>query len=413
MRFQPLPPKFHAANRKRLAEAIGPEAIAIIDTADQLVRAGDFEYPYRPDSNFYYLTGISEPEATLILIPGHSDPDLREILIISGTSEFVGAWEGERHTDEEATKLSGIKAVMNQDDSGHFMKRLLEKYHTIYFNADESLDSVMPSPSKRRVAELRTKAPLHELKSALPILAKQRMVKDKAEVEQLQRAIDITATGLTAAWKVTKPGVKEYALEAELGAEYLRAGAQGHAFMAIVASGAATTVIHYMKNDATVGSDELVLFDTGAEVGWYAADISRTVPASGKFTERQRAVYEAVYRTQQAGIAEHKPGASIFSIDEFMRERLQDEIKQLGLKEPLRAYYPHLSHHLGLDVHDTGEARAELKPGMVVTCEPGLYLRDEGIGVRIEDDILITKNGYELLSKNIPSDPDKLEELLS
>jgi Xaa-Pro aminopeptidase len=412
MRFPPLPPKFHAANRAKLAKAIGPDAVAIIDTADQLVRAGDFEYPYRPDSNFYYLTGISEPEATLVLIPGHRDPDLREILIISGTDEFTGTWEGERHTDEEATKLSGIKAVMKRDDTRHFMNRLLEKYRTVYLNADETLDSVMPSPARRRTAELREKAPLHELKSVLPILAKQRTIKDPVEIEQIKRAITATGAGLQKAWQVLKPGVKEYALEAELSAEYLRRGAQGHAFSPIVASGKGTTVIHYMKNDATVGDDDLVLFDTGAEVGWYAADISRTVPAAGKFTDRQRAVYEAVYHAQQAALAEHKPGASIFSIDEFMRQRLAESIKQIGLKEPLHTYYPHLSHHLGLDVHDTGEARAELEPGMVVTCEPGLYLREEGIGVRIEDDILITKDGYELLSKDIPSDPDKLEELL-
>jgi Xaa-Pro aminopeptidase len=412
MRFQPLPPTFHAANRRRLGEAIGPEAIAIIDTADLLVRAGDFEYPYRPDSNFYYLTGIWEAGAALVLIPGHSSPAMREILLLSGEDEFSRHWEGDRHTKDDASSLSGIETVMLTSDFDRTLDRLLEKYHTVYLNAEESLTSVMPSPARRRAAMLRDKAPLHELKSVQPLLAAQRMVKDPVEVAQIRRAIDATAAGLAAAWKVLKPGVKEYEVEAELHAEYLRHGATGHAFMPIVAAGKSTTVIHYMKNDAEVGPEDLVLFDTGAEIGWYSADISRTVPASGQFSPRQRSVYEAVRRTQLAAFELHKPGASIWSIDEFIRERFTEEIKALGLKEPLRTYYHHISHQMGLEVHDSNEFRNELKPGMVVTCEPGLYLREEGIGVRIEDDLLITADGYELLSRSIPSDPDEVAGLV-
>jgi len=414
MRYEPLPPKFHAANRARLAEAIGEEAIAVIDTADLVMRNADAEYPFRPDSNFYYLTGIAEPEAVLVLVPGHANPEARELLFVSGTNEFVGAWEGERLTEKEAEKASGIKTVMPLTDLPRLLDRLLERYRVIYMNADESLSSRQSSPAKRRAHLLHDRAPLHELRSALPMLARQRMVKDPAEIGQIRRAVAATKAGLERAWSAMKPGLPEYALEAELTAEYLRQGATGHAFAPIVAAAKNATVIHYMKNDAPLGPDDLVLFDTGAEIGWYAADISRAVPVSGRFSKRQRDLYAALWRVQQAGIARSKPGESIVSVDNYMRELLTEEVKKLGLRGPLIKYYPgHISHHLGLDVHDTGDFRAQLEPGMVITCEPGLYVREEGIGVRLEDDLLITKEGCELLSKDIPSDPDQIEQLLS
>jgi Xaa-Pro aminopeptidase len=423
MRASPLPARFHTGNRRRLAESIGDDAIAIIDTADILTRPGDFEYPYRPDSNFYYLTGIDQPGAVLVLVPGHSNPDLCELLFIPEATAFSNQWEGERHTQDDATRLSGVKSVFWTSELDHLLDRLLAKYHTLYLNADESLESTMPSPAKRRAHRFRKRLPLHQLRSAVPLLATQRLAKDPSEIAQIRRAVDITEAGLRRAWAAAKPGLPEYALEAELTAEFIRQGAQGHGFSPIIASGRATTVIHYMKNDTVIQPNDLVLFDVGAEYGYYPADISRVIPVSGRFTDRQRAVYEAVLRVQQAGIKLHKPGATIHGIDEQMRELLIEELVRLKVmtsaqaKGPdkhknLRQYYPHLSHHLGLDVHDGTEFRAPLAPGAVVTCEPGLYLFEEGIGVRLEDDILITDTGCEVLSRAIPSDPDAIEELL-
>ncbi|HEY2003976.1 MAG TPA: Xaa-Pro aminopeptidase [Candidatus Saccharimonadia bacterium] len=414
MRYEPLPPKFHAAARSKLEEAIGPEAIAIIDTSDVIMRSADAEYPFRPDSNFYYLTGIAEPEAVLVLVPGHSNPEARQLLFVSGTNDFVGTWEGERLTPRQAEKLSGIKTVMPLSDLPRLLNRLLERYHTVYLNADESLDSHQSSPATRRARELRRRAPLHQLRSALPQLNHHRQIKDPAEIEQIRRAVATTKAGLERAWLAMSPGLPEYALEAELTAEYLRHGATGHAFTPIVAAGRNATIIHYMKNDAPLGDHDLVLFDTGAEMGWYASDISRVAPVSGRFTKRQRDTYEALRRAQLAGIARCKPGESIVSVDNHMREVLTEEIKKLGLKGPLFNYYPgHISHQMGLDAHDNSDFRAPLEPGMVITCEPGLYLKTEGIGVRLEDDLLITTGGCEVISRDIPSDPDQLEELLS
>lgn len=427
MRYQPLPPTFHAANRARLAKTIGPEAIAVIDTADVLVRAGDFTYPFRPDSNFYYLTGLDQPQAVLVLVPGAPNEALRELLFIKKTDAFTAQWEGDFHTMDQATGLSGISTVSWLDDLDRTLDRLLAKYQTVYINAEESLESVMPSPARRRVSQLREKFPLHTLRSVLPALAAQRLIKAPEEVAQTRRAIDLTRAGLLRAWghlgANLQPGTPEYAVEAELTAAFTHGGATGPAFMPIIASGKGATIIHYMHNDAIINPHDLILFDVGAEVGWYAADISRTVPASGRFTPRARAVYEAVLRAQAVGIQAHRPGTSIWDIDLAMRDHLVTELVELGLMtakqaqskdrhQILHTYYPHLSHHLGLEVHDSPEFRAPLEPGMVVTCEPGLYLREEGIGVRLEDDILITADGHEVLSAGIPNDPAELEHLI-
>lgn len=406
----PLSSKFHIANRKKFAATLGDEAVAVIDTADQLSH-GDFEYRYRPDPNFYYLTGITEPDAVLVLAPGHANPAGRELLFISGTSERVGQWEGERLSHEQAAKISGIKTVLPLSELNFYLDRLLTKYADVYLNAPESATSIMPSPSARRARLMRDTMPLHRLRSAMPALSRQRIIKDPLEIDQIRRAVAITAAGLGAAWRILKPGCHEYGLEAELTAEFLRLGSD-HSFSPIVAAGAHATVIHYMKNSGRIDKADLVLFDVGALSNFYAADISRTVPAGGSFSGRQRAVYEAVWRAQREGIKHCQPGATILSVDEHMQTILAEEINKLGLKQPLRTYYPHISHHLGLDVHDTGDARTPLEPGMVITCEPGLYLREEGIGVRLEDDLLITKDGCEVLSGDIPSHPDEVERII-
>jgi Xaa-Pro aminopeptidase len=406
----PLPPKFHTANRRALAKIIGGDAIAVIDTADVLAYL-DNDLPFRPDPNFYYLTGVDEPEAVLILVPGHANPEARELLFVSGTSDHVSTWEGERLSPDQAAAVSGVKHVLPLSDLSHFLDRFLSQYQTVYLNAEESVRGHGTSPSLRRAHLLRDTHPLHQLRSVLPQLGLQRAVKAPEEIDLIRQAVGIIAAGLQATWKAVKPGRREYELEAELTAEFIRRGAT-HAFSPIVAAGRASTVMHYTRNRAKIAAGDVVLFDVGAQVGWYAGDISRVVPASGKFSQRQRAVYQAVLRAQLAGIEQCRPGASVWTADEAMREVLSEEIKKLGLKEPLRTYYPTISHHLGLDLHDTGDSRLTFEPGMVVTCEPGLYLRDENIGVRLEDDLLITKDGPELLSHAIPKDPDEIESII-
>ncbi|HEY6737170.1 MAG TPA: aminopeptidase P N-terminal domain-containing protein [Candidatus Saccharimonadia bacterium] len=397
MRYQPLPAAFHAANRAKLAQFIGEEAIAIIDTADKFTRRGDFEYPFRPDSNFYYLTGIDEPEAVLVLVPGHANPQARELLFTSGTSEFVSQWEGGRHTAETAKARSGIANILPLENLDFYLDRLMAQYHTIYLNAEDSVRSVMPHPALRRAQWLQEKAPVHRLKSALPILDKLRSVKAPEEIEHIRQAVAITKAAIAKAEAIAAAGRYEDELEAELLAEFTRQGATA-AWPPIVAAGANTTIIHYAANAAQLKARDSVLIDTGAEYGYYAADISRTFPLHGKeFTKRQQAVYDVVQAAQAAGIAATKPGKNLLEIDDIMQAVLTEGMKELGLKGDLRDYYPHMSHHLGLDIHDTGGPRQPLEPGAVITCEPGLYIKAEGIGVRLEDNVLVTKTGHEVL----------------
>lgn len=422
MRYQPLPATFYSSKRKAFSLAMEKNSIAIIDTLDLLTR-GDFEYPFHPDPNFFYLTGIPEPEAVLVMTPDHPDDRFREVLFLSGTYGHIGRWEGERLTPAEATKLSGIQTVLPLADLEPILDRLALRYDNIYLNTEETLTSEQSSPSSRRAQTLRAKLPLHQFRSATKILGGLRTVKDKAEIDQIKRAISITEVGLKAAVAHLRPGQREYEIDAVLTASYLSQGAEGHGFSPVVASGANGTIIHYFKNDSSIKDGDLVQFDTGAEVGFYTADISRSIPASGTFSPRQRAVYEAVYRTQKAAIPLHRPGASVFSINQQMQKMLIGEL--IGLKlitdaeskgrdalAHLAEYYPHISHHLGLDTHDTGNARETFKPGMVVTCEPGLYLAKEGIGVRLEDDLLITESDPVVLSSGIPTDPDELIDFI-
>lgn len=392
-----MTPQFHTQNRQNLARAIGDDAIAIIDTASRLIRRGDFEYKYRPDSNFYYLTGITEPEAVLVLVPGHANQAARELLFISGTDDFTGLWEGERHTPKTAAKASDIQTVLPLAELDRYVGLLTERYQTVYLNAQPAISSVtVPDPSRQRALTLRQMVPTVNLKSALPLLDKQRLIKHDEEVSRIRQAVLGTKQAINETVSSLREGQFEYEIAAKFRYE-LQRGNFDEAFSPIVAAGHHATVIHYSGQSGKTVKDGLVLLDVGAEARYYAADISRTVPVSGKFTPRQQAVYNAVAAAQAAGINAHRPGTTIYDIDEVMRKELKKALPELKLKGDLSEYYPHMSHHLGLDVHDTGAARTVLEPGMVVTCEPGLYIAAEGIGVRLEDDIVITTSGHEVL----------------
>lgn len=425
MPFKPFPPDFYATSRAAIAKLVGDDAFAIIDTADVLRRAGDFEYPFRPDSNFLYLTGVDESEAVLVLAPGHPNPRMREILFLRETNEFMARWAGRRLTQEEAVALSGIKTVMWLDELEDILSRLAADYSSIFLNAQFSPLAGPAGPSERRAQALRSTLPLHTLNSLIPALSSERTVKRAPELAAIRSAIELTAAGLRAAWLAEPmPGRPEYALAAEFTGRCLVDGASGMAFSPIVAGGINATVIHHSAGSRTVSQNDLVLFDVGAEAHYYAADISRTVPASGKFSARGRQIYEVVLRAQKAGIELHKPGTTILEIDKAMRKVLLEGLVELGVltskqatgpqaEEHLRGYYGHISHHLGLDVHDTGRFDQPLRAGSVVTCEPGLYLPKDNIGVRLEDVVLITETGHELLSAAIPSHPDDIESTLA
>ncbi len=378
MRYQPIPAANYIGRRRRLAAQLPAGSVAVIGTNPRLPRSGDTFMPYRPNSDFYYLTGIDQPEAVLVLTTDD------EWLFVKPTDEISRLWNGDSYSREQAATLSGISQVAWTTRLPYRLRQL--------------------SKAKRLGAK-----PLADF------VAAQRVIKDEAELGQIRHAIKATAAGFTNAHMHMGPDRREYAIEAQITAGFISCGAQGHAYEPIVASGPSATVLHYTRNDRQMQAGELVLIDAGAEYGWYAADVTRTFAVSRSMTERQKAVYDAVHSTQQAVIAIMKPGVSRREVGRetvrLITERLIDlgllkaaEVEAEGGSRLYRRYYPHgVSHYLGLDVHDAGEADTVLEPGMVLTCEPGIYISEEGIGVRIEDDILITPDGNEVLTAAIPS----------
>ncbi|HSH31930.1 MAG TPA: aminopeptidase P N-terminal domain-containing protein [Candidatus Saccharimonadales bacterium] len=382
MRYKPIDPILFIDHRQRLRQWLKPGQAVMLRAAKLMRRSGDTDYPFRQNSDFFWATGIDQPDSAVILA---SD---QEMLFIREATEFEVTWIGPRLSAEQASAISGIKTVKPLDQFERYRK------------------------------ELKAKAPRRALIDQL------RAIKDPIEIDLMKRAIEITKDGFTAALRATKPGAKEYQLEAELMHQF---GCHGtsYAYESIVASGANANILHYITNNQKLRDGDLVLIDAGAEYANYAADITRVWPVSGQFSKRQRAIYEAVLRIQRASIDFLRPGVSLLDFElnmaELMTEEMiglhlftQTDVKNQDPKKPLiRRYWPHASHFLGLDVHDVGDRSKPLKPGMVLTCEPGIYIKAEGIGIRLEDDILITAEGPLNLSAAIPIDPDEIEALMT
>ena len=410
MRYHPLPATFHAGRRQAFRRQLAMGTVAIIDTNPLLVRSRDTQMPFRPDSYFYYLSGIDQPEAVLVL----SRDD--EWLFIRETDAHMRLWDGEAYTRDEAATLSGMSQVAWTSELDGHIKKLLSSATSVQLNYSEpAAEGADYAPGALRARALRRDYPGLAVETARPLLADLRLIKQPEEIAQLQSAIALTATGFKRAKKALIEGRFEYEIEAEFTHEFMKGGASGHAYEPIVAAGAASTVLHSVRNDQVLRTGELVVVDVGAEYGWYAADITRTWPVGGRFSARQLAVYEAVLQIQRATIKLMKPGAKLADIERQVGQLVTDALGQLGVitaaqakADPklYRRYYPHaVSHFLGLDVHDVGDLSRPLEPGMVLTCEPGIYLADERIGVRLEDDILITASGNQNLSAKIPIKP--------
>ena len=415
MRYTPLSPSFHTGRRQEFARQLPANTVAIIDTNPELVRSRDVMMPFRPDSYFYYLTGIDQPGGVLVI------SQREERLFIPETDSQTRRWDGERYTQAQAQSLSGIEGVGWLAELPAYLDKLTGEADQVLLNcAVRTTDDVAYMPGAKRARSLRRQGV--NVSSARPILAVMRMTKRPEELVQIRRAVEITAAGLEAAGDLLVAGRREYEIEAALLAEFVRRGAVGHAWDPIVASGPGTTVMHYVTSGRRLQAGELVLMDVGAEYGWYSADVSRVYAVGRPMTSRQREVFEVVRDVQQYVIKQLKPGADfmelINSSDEYMTEQLvqlavvtraqadAQKGQEISYRERYGGnYYAHgfaHSHLLGLDVHDVGDHRLPLAPGMVLTCEPGIYLDDEGIGVRLEDDILITPDGNENLTAHIP-----------
>jgi Xaa-Pro aminopeptidase len=427
MRYAPIDPQLFVDNRRRLAAGLPPNAVAVLNSNDVMPTSADGVLPFVQQTDLFYLSGIDQEESTLVVFPGAMEEKHREILFLRETSEQIALWEGKKYTKEEAAAASGVKTVYWNAEFESVFRNLACQAERIFLNTNEHpRASVVVETRDARFAKwCREAFPLHRYERLAPIMHRLRAVKAPVEIELIRQAVEISGQAFRRLLGFIRPGVWEFEIEAEIWHEFLRRRSRGPAFQTIVASGADACTLHYVKNDKQCREGELVLIDFGAEYAHYAGDLTRTVPVNGRFTPRQRAVYEAVRRVQKAAIGMLRPGNTFEAYHAEVGRVMEAELIGLGLldaeqvksqpKDPplYKRFFPHgTSHHLGLDVHDYGDKYRPFEPGMVLTCEPGIYIREEGIGVRIENDILVTDREPLDLAAGVPREADEIEALM-
>lgn len=414
-------------NRMNFMKKMKPNTMAIFFSNDLIVTNGDGNYPFVQNSNTYYLSGIDQEQTILVLFPDAPKPEWREMLFVLKTSATIQIWHGWKYSIEEARAASGIKTVRHADAFQGFIRNIISHCEGIYLDFNEHERNVLslPTGASRFADELRREFPAHSVLRAAPILEELRSIKSKWEITQLQEAINITEKAFRRVLGFIKPGVMEYEIEAEITHEFIRNRATGHAYEPIIGSGRNACVLHYIENNKECKDGDLILMDFGAEYGNYSADLTRTVPVNGKFSKRQKDVYNAVLRVHKEAAKMLRPGTLLEAYHAEVGKLMESEL--LGLKlitktdiknqDPAwpayKKYFMHgTSHFLGLDTHDVGNRYKAFKEGMVFTCEPGIYILEENIGIRIENDIMVGKKGPLDLMKNIPYEVEEIEDLM-
>jgi len=414
-------------NRKKLCNELKNNSLAIFHSNDEMPRNGDCFFPFRQNSDLFYLSGIDQEHTILIVFPDCPNPSYREVLFVRKTNEHVKIWEGHKYTKKESTEISGIKSVFWLENFDNIFKMLVNWTDNIYININENdrANSDVDSRNLRFTKKIKNQFPAHNFERAGPILTRLRELKSDIEVDLIKQACSITEKAFRRVLGFVKPDVWEYEIEAEITHEFIRNRANGHAYTPIVASGANACCLHYINNNGQCKEGALILMDFGAEYANYASDLTRTIPVSGEFSPRQKEVYEAVLRVMKAAT---KLLVIDNVLDSYHREvgvLMEEELIKLGLlkatdvkkQDPLqplyKRYFMHgTSHFMGLDVHDVGNRHKAFKPGMVFTCEPGIYIKEESLGIRIENDYLITEYGPVDLMANIPIEIDEIEALM-
>ncbi len=427
MHSEHINPQIFIDNRKRFISKMEKNSIAIFNSNDEIPSNGDALYPFKQNSDLYWLTGIHQEDTMLILYPDNSDPKYREVLVLVRPNELKEKWDGKRHRAHEATALSGIQTIVWLDTLDGLLQPMIHLADTIYLNTNENdrKSNLLAVRDYRYAHEMRLRYPLHHYKRAARIMRDLRAIKSPLEVAVMQKACDITEKAFRRLLQFIKPGVWENEIEAELIHEFMINRSSGPAYGSIIASGDRARTLHYVANNQQCKDGEMVLMDFGAEYGGYAADLTRTVPVSGKFTRRQKNVYNACLHLHDYAKSLLKPGMTIVKYHEMVGEEATVVFQKLGLLKKSdiknespenRAYrkylYHGISHHLGIDVHDLGTKTEPIKQGMVFTVEPGIYIEEEQMGIRIENNVWITRNGNVDLMKNIPIKADDIEALM-
>jgi Xaa-Pro aminopeptidase len=425
MRYNSIAVEMYVRNRAKLIRKMKAGSLAIVNSNDEMPRSGDQTFPFRQNSDLFYLTGLDQEKCILTLCPGHPVESMREVLFTVRTSDLMVTWNGYKYTLDEARAVSGIKNVKWLDDFELTLKDQMSRVQTVYLNQNEYIKFTTDVPSRdlRFASELKTDFPVHSYERLAPMITELRRVKETEEIAQMQKACDLTEEGFRRILGFVKPGVAEYEVEAEFTHTFARKGG-GHAYQPIVASGKNACVLHYVSNDMPCKDGDLLLLDVGAEYGNYCADMSRTIPVNGKFSPRQRQVYDAVLRILKAATGMLVPGTTNEKWHSEVCKLMERELIGLGLiteeqvknQDPSNPaffkYYMHgTGHFLGLDVHDVGSRQDVFVKGMVMTCEPGIYIPEEGIGIRLENDILVDEVPVNLMAA-IPIEPDEIEAMM-
>jgi len=428
MKYTSIDSKLFIENRRKFVQNLEGRCIAFFQSNDEMPRNGDQNFPFRQQSDLFWLCGIDQEKTILIIAPEHPLPEYREMLFVRKTNEHIAVWEGHKYSKEEARAASGIQNIYWAEEFENMLPLLMHHSDRVYLNLNENDRFVTEVPYRdaRFTAELRGRYPNHQYERTSLIMARLRAIKSDAEIKLMQTAIDITEKAFRRVLNFTRPGVMEYEIEAEIIHEFIRNRATGHAYNPIIASGESACILHYNDNNRECKDGDVILFDFGAEYANYAADLSRSIPVNGKFTARQKEVYNAVLRVMRAATKMLVPGNTILKYHEEVGKIMEEELIKLGLlnaaevkkqdpKQPLyKKYFMHgTSHFLGLDIHDIGNRYEAMKAGMVFTCEPGIYIPEEKLGIRIENDILITDKGPQDLMSSIPVEVEEIEELMA
>lgn len=427
MKYLPPNPELFSKNRERFINEMQKNSIAIFVSNDEVPINGDALYPFKQNSDLFWLSGIIQEDSMVILFPDNPDPKYREVLVLVRPNELKEKWDGKRLRTNEAQAISGIKTIVWLDSLDGLLQPWIHLADTIYLDSNENdrKGSLIRTREYRYVKEMKSRYPLHNYQRTAKIMKELRGIKTALEVEVMQKAIDITHNTFLRLLKFIKPGMMEFEIEAEIFHSFLSQRSMGPAYGSIIASGDRARTLHYVSNNEECKDGELVLMDFGAEYGYYCADLTRTVPVNGKFTRRQKTVYNACLHLHDYAKSLLKPGISIMEYTDKVGEEATQQFLKIRLLKKTdvknedpenRAYrkylYHGISHHLGVDVHDLGTRTEPIKPGMVFTVEPGIYIEEEKMGVRIENNIWITRNGNKDLMAKIPVTVEEIEALM-
>ena len=421
-----IPNRLFIRNRANLAAQLPPKSIVVFTANEPMPRNGDEFYPFRQQSDFFYLTGINEENAFLLIAPNYPDESLREVLFIEPYDEVKATWQGEMLDAKQASEISGVKTVKGSDAFYNVLNDIAFSGYgdTIFLNSYEypKYECAVETIQQRFGKKIKELYPMHQYGRTAPILNALRMIKSNDEITITQQACNITSKAFRRCLETVKPSMFEYEVQAEIEYIFKQNNATGHAYAPIIAGGKNACCLHYSKNQSQLHDGDLLLFDIGCEYKNYSSDLSRTIPVNGKFTERQKQCYSAVLRVMKEITKLYRPGGCINEINETTHRLMEQEMIQLGLfteedvkqqdpNKPLeRKYLMHgMSHHIGLDVHDSIDKFKSFEPGMILTCEPGIYIREEGIGIRIENDLLITQGEPINLFEGLPIEIEEIE----